>query len=74
MRYTINVDGREFVRRAKRYARKAGLDFRFVAREGKGSHGRLYLGGRTTMVKRTELSKALLHAMLKELGIEMEDF
>jgi len=26
------------------------------------------------MVKRTELSKALLHAMLKELGIEKEDF
>ena len=68
------MNGREFTRRAKRYARKAGLDFRFVAREGKGSHGRLYLGGRSTMVKRAELSKALLHAMLKELGIEKGDF
>lgn len=68
------MDGREFVRRAKRYAREVGLDFQFVAREGKGSHGRLYLGSKMTMVKRTELSKALLHAMLKELEIEKGDF
>ena len=49
---------------------------RFVARllDGEGSHGRLYLGGRMTMVKRTELSKSLLHAMLKELEIEKGDF
>lgn len=45
-----------------------------MAREGKGSHGRLYLGSRMTMVKRTELSKALLHAMLKELEIEKGAF
>lgn len=64
---------REFVRRAKRYARKVGLDFRFVARESKGSHGRLY-GSRMTMVKRTELSKALLHSMLEEPEIEKGDF
>ena len=27
-----------------------------------------------TMVKRTELSKALLHAMLEELEVEKRDF
>ena len=49
---------------------------RIVARllDGEGNHGRLYLGGRMTMVKRTELSKSLLHAMLKELEIEKGDF
>jgi len=49
---------------------------RIVARllDGEGRHGRLYLGGRMTMVKRTELSKSLLHAMLKELEIEKGDF
>ena len=31
-------------------------------------------GARSTMVKRAELSKALLHAMLKELRIEKGDF
>ncbi|MDE0100910.1 MAG: hypothetical protein OXN89_00880, partial [Bryobacterales bacterium] len=44
------------------------------ARQGQGSHGLLYVGGRLTSVKRTEISKALLHAMLKDLGIEKGDF
>jgi len=42
--------------------------------DGEGSHGRLYPGSRMTMVKRKELSKSLLHAMLKELEIEKGDF
>lgn len=68
------MDGREFTRRAKRYARKAGLDFRFETGKGKGSHGRLYISGRSTTVKRTEISRSLLYAMLKDLGIEKGDF
>lgn len=72
--YTIDLNGREFTRRAKRYARRAGLEFRFDRSEGKGSHGRLYVGGRCTTVKRAEISKSLLHAMLKELKIEKGEF
>ena len=68
------MDGREFIRRAKRYARRAGLDFQFERGKGNGSHGLLYIGGRLTSVKRTEISKALLHAMLEDLGIEKGDF
>lgn len=68
------MNGREFVRRAKRYARKVGLDFRFDRSVGKGSHGRLYLGGRATFVKQSEIGKGLLAAMPKELGIRKEDF
>lgn len=70
----MDLNGAEFIRRAKRYARKSGLEFRFVAREGKGSHGQLYVGRRRTMVKRAEISKSLLNAMLKELGIEKGEF
>ena len=68
------MDGREFTRRAKRYAKKAGLDFRFVARKGKGSHGTLFVGSRATVVKRTEIGKSMLRAMLRQLKIDKEDF
>lgn len=68
------MNGTEFVRRAKRYATNAGLEFRFEQSQGKGSHGRLYLGDRTTFVKRSEIGKGLLAAMLKELAIRKEDF
>lgn len=68
------MNGTEFVRRAKRYAKNAGLEFRFNRSEGKGSHGRLYLGGKTTFVKRSEIGKGLLAAMPNELGIRKEEF
>ena len=68
------MSGTEFVRRAKRYARKFGLSFRFDPSVGKGSHGRLHVGGRFTTVPRKELGKGLLAAMLKDLGIDGEAF
>ena len=68
------VNGAEFVRRARRYARKANLDMRFDPRRGKGSHGLLYLGSRRTVVKHGELRPGTLRAMLKQLGIREEDF
>ena len=43
-------------------------------RKGKGSHGTLFVGRKRTTVKRGELSKSLLHTMLKELGIERGKF
>ena len=64
------MSGAEFVRRAKRYARKFGLSFRFDPSVGKGSHGRLHIGGRFTTVPR----KGLLAAMLKDLGMDREVF
>ena len=68
------MNGTEFVRRAKRYARKFGLTFRFDRSVGKGSHGRLHIGGRFTTVPRRELGKGLLAAMLKDLGMDREAF
>ena len=68
------MGGAEFFRRAKRYARKFGLPFRFGPSVGKGSHGRLHVGGRFTTVPRKELGKGLLAAMLKDLGVDREDF
>lgn len=68
------VNGAEFVRRARRYARKAHLELRFDASRGKGSHGLLYVGNRRTVVKRGELKPRTLRGMLKQLGIREEDF
>ena len=68
------MNGAEFIRRAKRYARKAGQECRFVPDRGKGSHGTLYMGSRRTIVKRNEISKGMLTAMLKQLQIEKRDF
>ncbi|MDE0102717.1 MAG: hypothetical protein OXN89_10075 [Bryobacterales bacterium] len=61
------------MRRAKRYAARNGLDFRFERAKGKGSHGQLYIRGGRTMVKRSELSKGLLRNMLWDRGIKKED-
>ncbi len=45
---------------------------RFEARPGKGSHGRLYFGGRFATVKdrRKEIGAGLLAAMLRQLGLK----
>ena len=68
------MSSREFVRRARQYARKIGQECRFDPRRGKGSHGTFYLGIRFTVVKHGELSRGMLTAMLKDLGIARKDF
>ena len=68
------MDNNEFHSRVKRYAKRNGLDCRFEPTEGKGSHGRLYLGSRFTTLKRGEIGPGLLSAMLRQLGIQKKDF
>ena len=40
------MDGREFVKRARRYARRNKVDFSFDPIKGKGSHSEVRIGGR----------------------------
>ena len=68
------MNGAEFVRRARGYARKTGQEFRFDPSRGKGSHGALYVGNRRTIVKHGELKPGTFFSMLKQLGIDKEDF
>lgn len=70
------MNGREFVARVRKWARGRGLEVRFVASEGPGSHGTLYAGDRKTTVKdrRKEIGKGLLAKMLDDLGIDRNDF
>jgi hypothetical protein len=69
------MNGAEFIRRVQRRARAAGVPVRLDLRHGKGSHGRLYYGARFTTVKdrRQEIGKGLLHAMLRQLGLTIDD-
>ena len=68
------MNGTDFVRRARRYARRTGKTFRFDPRHGKGSHGVLYVGDHRTIVKRGELKPGTFRAMLKQLDIPKEHF
>ena len=68
------MDGREFVRRARRYARRNKLDFSFDPIKGKGSHSEVEIGGRRTIVKKGEIRRGLLAAMLKQLEIDPREF
>ena len=65
----------EFVRRVRRLGRKRGVAVRFESRPGKGSHGRLFFGEHFATVKdrRKEIGPGLLAAMLRQLGLKLED-
>ena len=69
------VTGAEFIRGVRKAGRKNGVSVRFVPRRGKGSHGRLYYGGRFTTVKdrRAEIGSGLLVKMLRDLGLTRHD-
>ena len=46
-----SVNGREFIARVRKLARRNGIEIRFDQTRGKGSHGTLYYGNRYTVVK-----------------------
>lgn len=68
------MNGPEFVRRARRYARRHGLDYYFDPTQGKGSHGTFHLGDHQTTVQRGEIPRRTFFAMLRQLRIEAEEF
>lgn len=69
------MNGAEFIKRVKKLGIKNNISVHFEPRPGKGSHGRLYFGTRFTTVKdrKKEIRKGLLHAMLKQLGLSIND-
>ena len=70
------MTGRQFIARVRRWARARDLVVRFVASQGPGSHGTLYVGPRRTTVKdrRKEIGTGLLKKMLADLGIDQDEF
>jgi mRNA interferase HicA len=69
------MTGNEFERKVKKIGRKRGIPVSFDVGHGKGSHGRLYYGGRFTTLKdrRKEIGPGLLNAMLGQLGLTRAD-
>ena len=68
------MNGAEFQRRARRYARRNGLSWRYEPRKGKGSHGAFYLGNRRTIVQYGEIDRDTLMGMFRDLGIDRRRF
>lgn len=69
------MKGADFIRLVQRHGRRIGINVRFDARRGKGSHGRLYWGSRFTTVSnpKHELKTGTLHAMLADLDLKLTD-
>ena len=69
------VNGREFITRVRRLARRNGIPVRFDRTRGKGSHGTLHYGDRLAVVKgrRKPLKAGTLRGMCKQLGIDPND-
>lgn len=69
------MKGAELVRRMRRLGRRRGASVEFRPERGKGSHGTLYFGSRFTVIRhlKDELKTGTLHAMLKQLGLRLED-
>jgi mRNA interferase HicA len=69
------MKGAELVRRLRKLGRTRGIAVELVPERGKGSHGTLYFGKRLTVVRdlKDELKTGTLHAMLKQLGLTLQD-
>ncbi|MCH7888909.1 MAG: type II toxin-antitoxin system HicA family toxin [Proteobacteria bacterium] len=69
------MTGAEFIRKIRKLGRKRGVPVRFTERRGKGSHGTLFYGERSTIVKhrRAEIGPGLLATMLKDLRLGRDD-
>jgi mRNA interferase HicA len=68
------MNGNEFEKRVRRLGKKTGQAVR-LDQHGKGSHCRLYYGGRFTTLKdrKKEIGDGLLSAMCSQLGIDAAD-
>ena len=66
------MNGREFVARVRKLARRNGVTVRFDRTRDKGSHGTLHYGDRRTVVKDRKKPRktGTLVGMCKQLGID----
>jgi hypothetical protein len=69
------LKGGEFLRKLHSLSRRNGVSYLFVPAKGKGSHGKVYFGTASTIVKdrKKELGIGLLCQMCKDLGISPEE-
>jgi len=68
------VNGKEFIRRATKWAKVHGVEIILDASRGKGGHQLIRIGEKWTIVQTGELKPGVFHAMLKQLGIHRDEF
>ena len=73
---TGTVRGNELVRRIQALGKERGVEVRWVAHRGKGSHGLLYYGLNMPTVRnlKDEVDKRAYYKMLKQLCLSERDF
>ena len=74
VRWLFKMNGKEFIRRAKKLGRAKGVAVLIDKAHGNGNHQTLFYGSGRTIVKYGEIGKGLLHDMLKQLGIDPHEF
>lgn len=66
------MTGDELLRSLRRLARKHGVAL--VVKPGRGDHLKLWFDGKFTVLGgRGEMGKGLLHAVLRDLGLKLDD-
>lgn len=68
------MNGKEFIRRLRAYAKANGLDLAISPERGKGGHQLVRLADRPTTVKSGQIGKGLLAKMLRDLAVPKEKF
>jgi len=69
------MKGIDFIRKIKKLAKARGVNCDVDKKRGKGSYVTLYFNTRRTIVRnpKDELKKGTTMAMLKQLGLSLED-
>lgn len=69
------MTGNELIQKLKKIGRKNQVTVKFLARRGKGGHGTLFYGDRFAVIPnlKNELKKGTLHAILIQLGLNVEE-
>jgi mRNA interferase HicA len=69
------VKAAEFKRKVAKLAKRRGMAFGWDEAHGKGSHGTLSYGGKSTTLKdlKKELGIGLLNSMCADLGITVKE-
>jgi hypothetical protein len=69
-----SVNGKEFIRRARKWAKAHETEILVDVSRGKGGHQIVRIGAKWTTVQTGELKPGIFHAMLKQLGIPKHEF
>jgi hypothetical protein len=66
------MTGDELLRCLRRLARKRGVAL--IVKPGRGDHLKVWFGGKFTVLGgRSEMGRGLLHAILRDLGLTLDD-